>query len=196
MTEREKMMLGLWYDANYDAQLLREREHAAELCYAFNHTKPGDRDRQREILTALIPDLPDTVEILPDFLCDYGGNIRIGAHSFLNHHCYLMDGAAITLGEHVFLVSFCGLYTANHPLDAEARNRGLEKAQPIRVGDNVWIGGHAVILPGVSIGSGSVVGAGSVVTKDLPENVLAVGNPCRVLRAITEEDRLELEAAP
>ncbi len=190
MTEREKMQQGIWYDANFDAELLREREKAAALYFAFNHTHPKDTARQREILSALIPGLPESVSIQPDFTCDYGWNIQIGAHSSVNHHCYFMDGGKITLGSHVFMGPYCGLYTANHPKDAASRNRGLEKAAPITIGDNVWLGGNVVILPGVTIGSGSIIGAGSVVTKDIPENVIAAGNPCQVLRPITEADRL------
>ena len=189
-TEREKMELGLWYDANFDAQLLKERERAVDLCFDLEHTRPSDREKRRKILDELFPNVDSTVEILHPVFCDYGRNVHIGEHSFINHNCYLMDGAKITIGKHVFIGPYCGFYTANHPLDHETRNRGLEKAQPITLGDNIWLGANVVVLPGVAIGSGSVIGAGSVVTKDIPANVLAMGSPCKVIRAITDADRI------
>ena len=115
-------------------------------------------------------------------------SITIGEGSFLNRGCYLMDCAPIALGKHVFMGPDCGVYTAVHPFDAASRNTGLEKALPVTIEDEVWLGGHVTILPGVTIGRGSIIGAGSVVTKDVPAGVVAAGNPCRVLRALTEED--------
>lgn len=190
MTEKEKMAAGLWYDANSDPQLLSDRARAEELCAAFNATPPGDAQGRDRLLRALIPELGKDVVILSPFYADYGVNCRIGDGSFLNHGVYLMDGAPITLGRHCFLGPGCGLYTANHPLDAAQRAQGLERALPITLGDDVWLGGNVVVLPGVTIGSGSVIGAGSVVTRDIPPGVVAVGNPCRVLRPITEADRI------
>lgn len=188
MTEQEKMAAGLWYDANFDPELLAARTKAEELCAAFNAAAPGDAERRGALLRALIPDLGEGVTILSPFYTDYGSNCRIGAGSFLNHGVYLMDGAPITLGRNCFLGPSCGLYTANHPLNAVQRAQGLERALPITLGDDVWLGGNVVILPGVTIGSGSVIGAGSVVTHDIPPGVVAAGNPCRVLRPITEAD--------
>ena len=121
---------------------------------------------------------------------DYGVNCRIGDGSFLNHGAYLMDGAAITIGKRCFLGPNCGLYTASHPLDPAQRALGLERALPITLEDDVWLGGHVVILQGVTVGAGSVIGAGSVVTRDIPPGVVAAGNPCRVLRPIAEADRI------
>ena len=190
MTEKEKMAAGLWYDANFDPQLLADRARAEELCAAFNAAPPGDAQGRDRLLRALIPDLGRDVVILSPFYADYGVNCRIGDGSFLNHGVYLMDGAPITLGRHCFLGPGCGLYTANHPLDAAQRAQGLERALPITLGDDVWLGGNVVVLPGVTIGSGSVIGAGSVVTRDIPPGVVAAGNPCRVLRPITEADRI------
>lgn len=191
MTEQEKMAAGLWYDANFDPELLAARTKAEELCAAFNTAAPGDAERRGALLRALIPDLGEGVTILSPFYTDYGANCRIGAGSFLNHGVYLMDGAPITLGRNCFLGPSCGLYTANHPLNAVQRAQGLERALPITLGDDVWLGGNVVILPGVTVGSGSVIGAGSVVTHDIPPGVVAAGNPCRVLRPITEADRVE-----
>ena len=188
MTEQEKMAASLWYDANFDPELLAARTKAEELCAAFNAAAPGDAERRGALLRALIPDLGEGVTILSPFYTDYGSNCRIGAGSFLNHGVYLMDGAPITLGRNCFLGPSCGLYTANHPLNAVQRAQGLERALPITLGDDVWLGGNVVILPGVTIGSGSVIGAGSVVTHDIPPGVVAAGNPCRVLRPITEAD--------
>lgn len=190
MTEKEKMDAGLWYDANFDPQLLAARTKAEELCAAFNAAAPGDAETRGGLLRALIPQLGKGVTILSPFYADYGVNCRIGDGSFLNHGVYLMDGAPITLGKNCFLGPNCGLYTANHPLNAAQRAQGLERALPITLGDNVWLGGSVVILPGVTIGSGSVIGAGSVVTHDIPPGVVAAGNPCRVLRPITEDDRI------
>ena len=191
MTEQEKMAASLWYDANFDPELLAARTKAEELCAAFNAAAPGDAERRGALLRALIPDLGEGVTILSPFYTDYGSNCRIGAGSFLNHGVYLMDGAPITLGRNCFLGPSCGLYTANHPLNAVQRAQGLERALPITLGDDVWLGGNVVILPGVTIGSGSVIGAGSVVTHDIPPGVVAAGNPCRVLRPITEADRVQ-----
>lgn len=196
MTEREKLEKGLWYDANYDAELLEERLQAEDLCFAFNQTRPKETERKEELLNQLLPHKGEHVTILSPFYTDYGYNCRIGEETFLNHNAYLMDGAPITIGKHCFIGPNCGMYTANHPLVAEERNQGLEQARPITIGDNVWIGADVTILPGVTIGEGSVIGAKSVVTKDIPPNVIALGNPCRVLRAITEADRVQKADEP
>ena len=196
MTEREKLEKGLWYDANYDAELLEERLQAEDLCFAFNQTRPKETERKEELLKQLLPHKGEHVTILSPFYTDYGYNCRIGEETFLNHNAYLMDGAPITIGKHCFIGPNCGMYTANHPLVAEERNQGLEQARPITIGDNVWIGADVTILPGVTIGEGSVIGAKSVGTKDIPPNVIALGNPCRVLRAITEADRVQKADEP
>ncbi len=188
MTEREKLEAGMWYDANYDTQLLAEREEAEELCFCFNQTNPKNKFEKEQILKKLLPHKQNNVSVLSPFYTDYGYNCFIGNETFINHNAYLMDGAKITIGNHCFIGPNCGMYTANHPLIAEERNQGLELAEPITIGDNVWIGADVTILPGVKIGSGSVIGAKSVVTRDIPENVIALGNPCKVLRSITKED--------
>ena len=190
MTEKEKMQKGMWYDANFDKELLAERIEADGLCYEFNHTHPKEAEKRAEILDKLLPNKGENVSILAPFIADYGKNCFIGEGTFINYGAYLMDGAPITIGKSCFIGPNCGMYTATHPLLAEERNRGLEKAKPITIGDNVWLGGDVTILPGVTIGEGSVIGAKSLVNKDIPPNVVAVGNPCRVIHAITEEDRI------
>ena len=193
MTESEKKRAGLWYDANFDKELLEQRLAAEELCYELNQTRPKDAAKREEILKELMPGMEENCSILSPFVTDYGCYCRIGHDTFINHNAYLMDGGGITIGQHCFIGPNCGMYTAVHPLIAEERNAGLEKALPIVIGDNCWIGADVTILPGVTIGSNTVIGAKSVVTKDIPDRVVALGNPCRVLRAITEDDRIEPE---
>ncbi len=193
MTELEKMLSGQWYDANYDEGLIQRRLAAEDLCFALNHTRPSDVNKKNEILAELIPDLGENCVILTPFMTDYGCYCHIGASTFLNHNAYLMDCGGITIGEHCFIGPNCGLYTAIHPKISNERNQGLERALPITIGDHCWLGGDVTVLPGVSIGENTIIGAGSVVTKDIPANVIAVGNPCRVLRPITEADRIHIE---
>lgn len=193
MTEREKSEKGFWYDANHDAELLEHRENADELCYRLNHTPPGATEEREAIMKALLPNRGKDTTILPPFYTDYGHNCFIGDNTFINRNAYLMDGAPVRIGSFCFVGPNCGMYTATHPLTAEERNQGLEKAKPIVIGDNVWIGGDVTILPGVTIGENTVIGAGSVVTKDIPAHVIAAGNPCRVLREITEKDSIKEE---
>ena len=176
MTESEKMKLGLWYDANYDQELSEEREKAEDLYFTFNHTAPKEKALREDILKKLLPKMGERVTILSPFYTDYGYNCNIGSDCFINHNAYLMDCAPITLGSHCFIGPNCGMYTAVHATIAEERNLGLEKALPITVGDNVWMGGDVTILPGVTIGGNTIIGAGSVVTKDIPSNVVAAGN--------------------
>lgn len=184
-SEKDKMLRGEWYDANYDENLLNERKDCLKRCEDFN--REGQTDEQRaEALQRLLPNLGQRTVVLPPLRCDYGYNIRTGADCFVNYNTTLLDAAPITLGNNVFVGPDCGFYTAIHPLDAKRRNDGLERAQPITLGNNVWIGGHTTILPGVTIGDGSVIGAGSVVTRNIPPHVVAVGNPCRVLKPIAD----------
>lgn len=190
MNEREKMEQGLWYDANFDQELLNDRLKAEAICYRYNMCDPLDKQAQRNLLEQLFSELEDDVTILPPLACDYGYRTTIGKACFINHNAYFMDGGGITIGDHVFIGPNCGLYTANHPLNAEERNAGLEIALPIRIGNNVWIGADVTILPGVSIGDNAVIGAKSLVTKDVPANTLAFGNPCKAIRKITEADRI------
>lgn len=190
MTEKEKMKLGLWYDANFDKELVEERLIAEDLCFELNSIRPKLTDKRASILQKLIPNLGENCTILSPFVTDYGCYCQIGHDTFINHNAYLMDGGGITIGHHCFIGPNCGMYTAIHPTLAEERNEGLEKAHPITIGDNCWIGADVTILPGVTIGSNTIIGAKSVVTKDIPDNVIAVGNPCRVMRPITEKDNI------
>lgn len=194
MTEREKMEKGLWYDANNDKEILKLREDAEELCYLLNQTSPKMQEKREAVMEQLLPNRGKETTILSPFYTDYGYNCFIGNNTFINHNAYLMDGAPIKIGSYCFIGPNCGMYTATHALIAEERNQGLEKAKPIEVGNNVWIGADVTILSGVKIGENSVIGAKSVVTKDIPANVIAVGNPCTVLRKITEQDRIGYSA--
>lgn len=193
MTEREKLEKGFWYDANNDTELLKQREDAEELCYFLNQTSPKMAEKREEIMSALLPNRGKDTMILSPFYTDYGDNCFIGDNTFINHNAYLMDGAPIKIGSCCFIGPNCGIYTAVHPLIAEERNQGLEKAKPIVIGDNVWIGADVTILPGVTIGANTVIGARSVITKDIPAHTIAVGNPCQVLRKITEQDSIKEE---
>ena len=189
MTEKEKMQQQMLYDANYDTELIRERQVAKDLCYQFNQLRPSDETNQQQILSQLLGKKSDNCCILAPFWCDYGYNIEVGKNFFANHNTVILDGAKVTFGDNVFIAPNCGFYTAGHPIDAERRNQGLEYAYPITVGDNVWIGAGVQVMPGVKIGSNVVIGGGSVVVKDIPDNVVAVGNPCRPIRPITEADK-------
>lgn len=183
-TEKMKALAGELYDANYDAELLAERAACAELLYDYHQLRPSQEAERRALLERLLGKTKGNATIVPPFHCDYGYNIEVGENFFLNAGGVILDGAKVVFGDNVFVAPHCGFYTAGHPLDVERRNRGLEYARPITVGDNVWIGAHVCVLPGVSIGEGSVIGAGSVVTGDIPPHVLAYGNPCRVVRRL------------
>lgn len=188
MTERERRDARLWYDANFDPELLVERQRADGLCHRLNLLPPSAEAERMALLRELLAEVGEGVTVLGPLYVDYGYNVRIGSGSFVNHGAYLMDGALIAIGERVFIGPGCGMYTAEHALLPEERARGLERARPITICDDVWIGGDVTILPGVTIGERSVVGAHSTVTRDVPPGVIAVGSPCRVLRAITGAD--------
>ncbi len=191
MTEAEKMKKQQWYDANFDEDLVTQRLLADDLCYELNNIRPKDTEKRNEVLQKLLPQMEENCTILSPFLADYGCYSKIGHDSFINHNAYLMDGGTITIGHHCFIGPNCGMYTAIHPTLAKERNQGLERALPIVIGDNCWIGANVTILPGVTIGSNTVIGAGSVVTKDIPSDVIAAGNPCKVFRSITEKDSIQ-----
>lgn len=189
MTEKEKMRSGMLYDANFDAMLVAERMRAKELCYAFNRLRPSETAAQEEILRRLLGKAGEKFCINPSFWCDYGDGIEIGENFYSNHNLVILDGGKVTFGDNVFVGPSCGFHTAGHPIDFERRNQGLEYAYPITVGSNVWFGAGVQVMPGVTIGDNVVIGGGSVVVKDIPSNSVAVGNPCKVLRPITEADR-------
>ena len=184
MSEKEKMLRGEIYNANYDEELENERYIAKDICFEFNNLKPSDREKQRKCLNKILGKTGKNFIIEQPFMCDYGYNIEIGENFYSNHNLIILDAGKVKFGDNVFIAPNCSFYTAGHPLDVEKRNEGLEYAKPIEIGDNVWIGGNVVILPGVTIGSNTVIGAGSIVTKDIPSNVVAVGNPCKVIKKL------------
>lgn len=189
MTEKEKMLNQMLYDANYDGALKAERIHAKELCHQYNQLHPAQEEEQREILLQLLGKTGENFCITAPFWCDYGYNIVLGENFYSNHNMVILDCAKVTFGDNVFVAPNCGFYTAGHPIDLERRNQGLEYAYPITVGNNVWIGAGVQVMPGVTIGDNVVIGGGSVVVKDIPSDSVAVGNPCKVVRKITEADR-------
>lgn len=189
MKESEKALRGLLYNPNKNAELIAELVACKNLCFDYNQLPPSALDERDQLIKKIINKVKGTPIILSPFYCDYGRNIEIGENFFANHNLVLLDGSKITFGDNVFIGPNCCFSTAGHPLDVERRNEGLEFAYPISVGNNVWIGANVVVLPGVTIGDGSVIGAGSLVAKDIPPGVVAVGNPCKVLREITEDDK-------
>lgn len=188
MTEKEKMLAGELYNAN-DPELQRDRLACKDLCYEYNSLRPSDLAGQQALAARLLGKAGEGCYLTAPFWCDYGYNISVGKNFYTNHNCVILDCAQVTFGDNVFIAPDCGFYTATHPIDAETRNTMLEYALPITVGDDVWFGGGVRVMPGVTIGSNVVIGAGSVVTKDIPSGVIAAGNPCRVLRPITDADR-------
>lgn len=184
ISEKEKCRRGELYNANYDAELLSERLACKMRCHEYNHLPPSETERLEAILVKLLGKTGKRFLIEQPFLCDYGYNIEIGENFYANVNCVILDGAKVKFGDNVFIAPNCGFYTAGHPFDVEQRNDGLEYARPITVGNNVWIGAHVCVLPGVTIGDGCVIGAGSVVNKDIPAGTLAAGNPCRVIRQL------------
>lgn len=188
-TEKQKLAAGKLYNAGPDRQLQSELLRAKQLCFNFNQTAPVSKAERLHILHQLIGCLGKDPVIEQPFYCDYGYNIEIGDYFYSNVNLVILDPARVSFGDHVFIAPNCGFYTAGHPLDKDRRNAGLEFGLPIRVGNDVWIGANVTVLPGVTIGDGAVIGAGSVVTKDIPPGVLAVGNPCRVVREITQADK-------
>ena len=193
MDEKEKMQSGVLYDANNDYTLFKDRIRCKTLCHKYNNLPPEKIQKRKKLLKKIIGKTKENFWIEQSFWCDYGYNIELGENFYANHNFVVLDPGKVTFGDNVFIGPNCSFYTAQHPLDVETRNRGLEYAFAITVGDNVWFGGNVTVLPGVTIGSNTVIGAGSVVTKDLPSGVLAAGNPCRVIREITEADKNKFE---
>jgi len=183
-TEKEKMLAGELYDP-LDAELVGARERARDLCWELNSTLEREQERRRGILKKLLGRGGESAWIQPPFYCDYGSNIVLGERVFFNFNCVVLDVCEVKIGDYAMFGPAVQIYTATHPLNAELR-RTQEFAKPIEVGSDVWVGGGAILCPGVKVGAKSVIGAGSVVTRDVPERVFAAGNPCRVIRAIEE----------
>lgn len=184
LSEKEKCSQGLLYDANNDAELIAERQKCKDICHRYNHLLPSDTEAREALIAGLFGRTGKRFLIEQPFFCDYGYNIEIGENFYANVNCVILDEAKVKFGDNVFVAPGCGFYTAGHPFDIEQRNRGLEYARPITIGNNVWIGAQVCVLPGVTIGDNCVIGAGSVVNRDIPSGTLAVGNPCRVIRRI------------
>lgn len=184
MTEKEKVQKGLMYNPNFDKELTDERNKAKDICYEYNNLKPSELEKRKGVIKKLLGKTEENFLIEQPFVCDYGYNIEIGKNFYANHNLVILDAAKVKFGDNVFIAPNCGIYTAGHPIDVKERNEGIEYARPITVGNNVWIGGNVVILPGVEIGDNVTIGAGSVVTKNIPSNVIAYGNPCRVIKNI------------
>lgn len=184
MSEKDKMLAGELYDANYNKELINDRCKAKDICFEYNNLKPSNFDEKDRLIKKLFSKTGKQITVEQNFWCDYGYNISVGENFYMNHNCVILDGAKVEFGDNVFVAPNCGFYTAGHPLDCETRNKGLEYAKPIKIGNNVWIGGNVVVLPGVTIGDNVVIGAGSVVNNDIKSNSVAVGNPCRIIKEI------------
>ena len=181
MTEGEKALAGQEFIKG-DPMLRMMREQAESLCFRFNHTPPEERETREALLGELIPNRGEGCTVKPPFLCDYGSLIHMGKNVFINYGCKLVDGGEIRIGNDVLIGPGCTIVTANHATDPMKRKQGYMKLKGVTIGDNVWIGAEVTICPGVTIGKNSVIGAGSVVVGDIPENSLAVGNPCKLVR--------------
>jgi maltose O-acetyltransferase len=183
MTEQDKMLRGELYDAT-DPQLVRARRRARHLTKALNESRDDEQAHREQIIAELFGSIGHGIWIEPPFYCDYGRNIRLGSAVFFNFNCVILDPARVDIGDNVLIGPAVQIYTATHTLDPETRRAGLELARPVRIGSDVWIGGGVIINPGVTIGSRTVIGSGSVVTREIPADVFAAGNPCRVIRKL------------
>lgn len=186
MNEKEKMLDGLWHSPGDDKNLIEERTYCKKLCHEHNLLSPEKEVERQKLLKEILGSTKRTFLIEQPFICDYGYNIEIGENFYANHNLLILDSAKVSFGDNVFIGPNCSFYTPIHPLDAKTRNQGFEIAKPIKIGNNVWFGGSVTVLPNVTIGDNCVIGAGSVVTKDIPDNSLAVGNPAKVLRSIEQ----------
>jgi maltose O-acetyltransferase len=183
ISEKEKMLQGEMYDG-FNDELVNERKKTKLLLKQLNDSSPADTLFRVQILKELIPKQGKSLWIEPPFHCDYGSNIQIGDKVFFNFNCIILDVMLVSIGSNVLFGPAVQIYTAMHPMDYKERASGLEFAKPVRIGNDCWIGGGAIICPGVNIGDRSVIGAGSVVTRDIPDDVFAAGNPCRTIRSL------------
>ncbi len=188
MTEWERIESGLVYN-DFDADLFDRRVRAKKLFRAYNKTEDAETELRQQLLQQLFKKIGRNVWIEPDFRCEFGTNITIDDDVYINFGCVILDCAEVTIGSHTLLGPNVGLYAANHSIDATERINGGCQGKPIHIGKNVWLGGDVKVVPGVSIGDNTIIGTGSIVTKDIPSNMIAVGNPCHVIREITKEDR-------
>ncbi len=189
MTNKEKMLCGEYY-LSFDKELIIEREEVKDLLFDFNNTRPSLRTDREKLIRKLFGYVGENCWIESSFNCDYGYNIYVGDNFYANTNCCILDCAKVSIGNNVLLGPNVGIFTPEHAFNSNERAAGYEKALPIEIGDNVWIGGNVTILGGVKIGSNSIIGAGSVVTKNIPSNIIAAGNPAKVIRKITEKDKM------
>ena len=194
MTEKEKMIAGKVYNSQ-DSELVAALNKSKSLCRQYNNLDFSNVAARKVIIDELLQEEHNDgyCVFTPPFWCDYGFNVKVGKNFYSNHNLVILDCAEVTFGDNVFVGPNFGFYTAIHPIDAHQRNTGIELAKPIKVGSDVWFGGGVTVLPGVTIGNNVVIGAGSVVVKDIPSGVVAVGNPCKPIRKITEADKLDLD---
>ena len=188
MTQKERMQMGLPYKAWLDG-LTEERELCRKKLYELNNILPSERAKIPKLLKALLGKTGDNVWLEPPFYCDYGWNIEVGENFSANFGLTILDVGKVIMGDNVMIAPNVSIYTAGHPIHPDSRNSGYEYGIPVTIGNNVWIGGNTVILPGITIGDNVVIGAGSVVTKDISSNMIAAGNPSKIIREITEDDR-------
>ena len=188
MNQKERILAGLPYKAWLDG-LSEERLENKKRVYRYNHLPPEALEEQDALIRQILGRTGKTVHIEAPFHCDYGYNIEVGENFFANYNLVILDVGRVTIGKNAQIAPNVAIYTAGHPIHPDSRNSGYEYGIPVTIGDNVWIGGNVCVMPGVTIGSNVVIGAGSVVTRDIPDNVIAAGNPCRVIREITEADR-------
>ena len=186
-TEKEKMLAGELYDA-LDPQLVAERKNARILFKTLNDSRVDQKEERNQLIKELIPNSGKDLWLEPPFYCDYGSNITVGDTVFFNFNCIILDVAKVTIGDRTLFGPNVQIYTASHPMDDELRAAGLEHGRPVHIGKDVWVGGGAIICPGVRIGDRTVIGAGSVITKDIPADVFAAGNPCKVIRYLKEDE--------
>ena len=188
MSQKERMLAGLPYKAWLDG-LKEERIENKLKIYEYNNTRPDEKEKMDEQIKNILGKTGEEVFIEQPFHCDYGKNIEVGNNFYANYNCVILDVGKVVIGENVMFAPNVSIYTAGHPIHPKSRNSGYEYGIEVTIGDNVWVGGSVVINPGVKIGTNVVIGSGSVVTKDIPDNVIAAGNPCRIIREITEDDR-------